>query len=65
MDNMTVSVLTMQWMDNARLVCNGSVAGTQHNSIYIIWCYGREGATKYHDSLYLNPTPPGISVADI
>ena len=35
------------------------------NSIYIIWCYGREGATKYHDSLYLNPTPPGISVADI
>ena len=47
---MTVSVLTMQWMDNARLVCNGWVVG--HNttvSIYIIWCYGREGATKYHE----------------
>ena len=66
MDNMTVSVLTMQWMDNARLVGMQLLGGwAQHNSIYIIWCYGREGATKYHDSLYLNPTPPGISVADI
>ena len=63
MDNMTVSVLTMQWMDNPRLVCSVVVAGQL--CIYIIWCYGREGATKYHDSLYLNPTPPGISVADI
>ena len=41
------------------------LAGAGWDSIYIIWCYGREGATKYHDSLYLNPTPPGISVADI
>ena len=44
---MTVSVLTMQWMDNPRLVGSAVVAG-QH-CIYIIWCYGREGATKYHE----------------
>lgn len=47
---MTVSVLTMQWMDNARLVGMQLLGGwAQHNSIYIIWCYGREGATKYHE----------------
>ena len=78
MDNMTVSVLTMQWMDNARLVSgmqwNGQVAGlggwvadwATQNSVFILFgVMGERARPNITNSLYLNPTPPDISVADI
>ena len=67
MDNMTVSVL--QWMDNARLVCNGWVAGRLaglHRTVFILFgVMGERARPNITNSLYLNPTPPGISVGDI
>ena len=48
MDNMTVSVLTMQWMDNTRLVGMQWLGGGSDQYLYylVLWARGRDQISR-------------------